>query len=501
LFVEEAKTLVALSHGNIVPIYELGVVNERYFIAMEYIDGPSLDRLCRNVHRRGRTIVPGVAAYIASELLKGLDYAHRKGDGVIHRDLSPRNGMISREGEVKLVDFGLAVTVDGRQPAPGRGGRPVGSFPYMSPEQVRGEPLDGQSDLFSAGVLLWEMLTGQPLFARPDEDGTLDAVLNASIPKPSVLRPDLPGALDTICLRALARSKDERYRSAGAFLGEINKYVYALAEAVTPQILSELVAGTCPPSARERAASAAPIDETTAEDAIDRTRPMKETLSRDGSGEEKVKTFATNADFEEVLAKHNQTPLMPFRAISDAEALIAKQRRDAAAEASLPPPPVGSRMAWLIAAVAALVAIAAIAIAFRPSSNGSVADAAAVTAIAPDAPQRAIVATDAAVTRDAASTQISGDASPPADARVAKRRADAGAPRPTGTGTLRVGASPRGDVYVDGKLVGEAPGQWEIPAGPHRVRVKYKDQSRSFRVSVRAGEEITTDFIEFRDGP
>src|ERR1043165_5941468 len=111
MFVAEAKTLVTLAHGNIVPVYELGVVEDRYFIAMEYIDGPTLYRLTETLARKGVQMEPAVAAWIAARILEGLDYAHRKGEGVIHRDLSPRNVMLSRDGEVKLVDFGIAVTL------------------------------------------------------------------------------------------------------------------------------------------------------------------------------------------------------------------------------------------------------------------------------------------------------------------------------------------------------------------------------------------------------
>ena len=111
LFVAEAKILVTLAHGNIVPVYELGVVDDTYFIAMEYIDGPTLYRLTETLRRRGVRMAPAVAAWITARILEGLDYAHRKGEGVIHRDLSPRNVMLSRDGEVKLVDFGIAVTL------------------------------------------------------------------------------------------------------------------------------------------------------------------------------------------------------------------------------------------------------------------------------------------------------------------------------------------------------------------------------------------------------
>ena len=157
LFVAEAKILVTLAHGNIVPVYELGVIDDTYFIAMEYIDGPTLYRLTETLRRRGAAIAPAVAAWITARILEGLDYAHRKGDGVIHRDLSPRNVMLSRDGEVKLVDFGIAVTLGDPSGDEAGESAPTGSFPYMSPEQVRKQPLTVQTDLFSVGVLFWKI--------------------------------------------------------------------------------------------------------------------------------------------------------------------------------------------------------------------------------------------------------------------------------------------------------------------------------------------------------
>src|SRR6476661_8095761 len=136
MFVAEAKTLVTLTHGNIVPVYELGVVEDTYYIAMDYIDGPTLYRLTETMARRDARMDPALAAWIGSRILDGLDYAHRKGEGVIHRDLSPRNVMLSRDGEVKLVDFGIAVTLGNAGEDDTGESAPTGSFPYMSPEQV-----------------------------------------------------------------------------------------------------------------------------------------------------------------------------------------------------------------------------------------------------------------------------------------------------------------------------------------------------------------------------
>lgn len=259
LFVAEAKILVGLVHGNIVPVYELGVIGDTYYIAMEYIDGPSLYRLTEQLRLTGRPMEPALAAHVTTKILDGLDYAHRKGEGIIHRDLSGRNVMISRDGEVKLVDFGIAVTLG--DPGDAAGDTPAGSFPYMSPEQVRREALTGQSDLFSAGILLWEMLSGERLFARPDAAATLRAVTDAEIVPPSVHNPAVPGRLDELVMKALQRDQAQRWQTAAEMLAALHRYLYSLEETPGPRELGRLVARLCPPTARRRPteSDAAPV--------------------------------------------------------------------------------------------------------------------------------------------------------------------------------------------------------------------------------------------------
>lgn len=321
LFVAEAKTLVTLTHGNIVPVYELGVVDDTYFIAMEYIDGPTLYRLTEALQRRNGEMAPAVAAWITARILEGLDYAHRKGEGVIHRDLSPRNVMLSRDGEVKLVDFGIAVTLgagadDGSQSAP------TGSFPYMSPEQVRREPLTGQTDLFSVGVLCWEMLVGKRLFARNDPDATLAAVTSSEIPKPSSLRPEVPARLDEVVMRALERDKANRWANAAEMLAALQKFLYALDDTPGPRDLAAMIARYCPPETRRLPTHADPVEGadgehtvTHADKAGDPTPPpagpRTAVIPRDGAtprGRPKrpptrQESFATHVGFHDMLER------------------------------------------------------------------------------------------------------------------------------------------------------------------------------------------------------
>ncbi|TMQ13650.1 MAG: PEGA domain-containing protein [Deltaproteobacteria bacterium] len=322
LFVAEAKTLVTLAHGNIVPVYELGVIDDTYFIAMEYIDGPTLYRLTEALRRRGARMAPAVAAWITARILEGLDYAHRKGDGVIHRDLSPRNVMLSRDGEVNLVDFGIAVTL-GADSDDGSQSAPTGSFPYMSPEQVRKESLTGQTDLFSTGVLLWEMLVGHRLFARSDPDATLHAVLDGDIARPSAENPDVPARLDDVVMRALERDMTARWSTAGDMLAALQRYLYSLDDPPGPRDVAALVARYCPPETRrlpthhDEFADAEPSPITrpharAASVAPDELRPGPATavIPRDDAvprgkrpSRARTESFATNVDLAQMLER------------------------------------------------------------------------------------------------------------------------------------------------------------------------------------------------------
>jgi hypothetical protein len=366
LFVAEAKTLVTLAHGNIVPVYELGVIDDTYFIAMEYIDGPTLYRFTEALARRGDRLPPAAAAWIAARILEGLDYAHRKGEGVIHRDLSPRNVMLSRDGEVKLVDFGIAVPLGAADDGDAQSA-PTGSFPYMSPEQVRREPLSGQTDLFSVGVLFWEMLAGKRLFARPDPDATLAAVTGADIPPPSSVAPGVPARLDEIALRALQRDQAARWASAGEMLHELQRYLYSLDETPGPRDAAALVAKYCPPETRRLPTHAdAPVagegDGGAAAGAIagpytarierdaPPSGPRTTPIDRGAAAEEapapvlagtqrrpRTETFATHVELRHMLER--ATPLFPIQAITEAEeaSLIA-----GSAEKASPPPPAAA---------------------------------------------------------------------------------------------------------------------------------------------------------------
>lgn len=244
-FVREAKTVARLTHANICPIYELGKVGESLYMAIEYIAGKDLGKITRRLARGGQTMPPVVAAFIAARLCDALDYAHSlrnsngSSAGVVHRDLSPTNILVSYEGQVKLIDFGLAKAVGRAQQTNVDALKK--KLGYMSPEMVKGKPLDSRSDIFGVGVSLYEMLTGRRLFVGKDDIDTLKLVGTANVPPPSAVSEDVPDDLEVVVMRALEREPEDRFQTAGEMGQILNAYVHRTSGAFTTQTLSEWV--------------------------------------------------------------------------------------------------------------------------------------------------------------------------------------------------------------------------------------------------------------------
>jgi serine/threonine protein kinase len=217
-FVHEAKICARLTHESICPTYELGKVGESLYMASEWLAGKDLGALIRRLQYIGRVMPPLMAAWIASRMCDALDYAHNLKDvagkpiGIVHRDLSPANIVISYDGQVKLIDFGLAkATGRAQQTNVDALKQKIG---YMSPELVRGVSLDARSDLFGVGVCLYEMVTGRRLFAGADDIATLKLVSHAVVPPPSALLEDTPDELEMIMMRALEKDPEARWPNA-----------------------------------------------------------------------------------------------------------------------------------------------------------------------------------------------------------------------------------------------------------------------------------------------
>ena len=228
MLVHEAKLAAALRHFNVVQVYDLGEIDGQVFIAMEYVQGRDLANVLSNTYRRKERLPLNVGLCVATEFMTGLDYAHRMRAtdgtplGIIHRDISPQNILISFEGEVKVTDFGIARVLSEKDNID-LPGNLHGKFGYMSPEQVKGQEIDQRSDIFSAGVVLWEILTGRRLFRGKEHRETIRMIVSHPVAPPSTRNAEIPPEVDRIVLKALARDRGERYQTTGALLGELSR--------------------------------------------------------------------------------------------------------------------------------------------------------------------------------------------------------------------------------------------------------------------------------------
>jgi serine/threonine-protein kinase len=217
MFLDEARTVARINHPNVVQVYELGKDGDDLFLTMEYLEGESVSGLLRRLWANGRTLPPLLAAHLVAEACKGLQVAHDlvDEDGVpldlVHRDVSPQNLFVTYDGAVKVLDFGIAKLAN--RDTKTEPGQIKGKFAYMSPEQCAGKNLDRRSDVFSLGIVLYEMLTGCRLFARDGDLATLRALCEDPIVPPSRLVEAIPATLDSTCMTALSRRREERFAS------------------------------------------------------------------------------------------------------------------------------------------------------------------------------------------------------------------------------------------------------------------------------------------------
>lgn len=230
-FVGEAKLVADLVHQNIVQIYKLGKVGRIFYILMEYVQGVNISQFMKRHVEFDLKVPTDLAVFIASRICRGLEYAHNRKDrygaplGVVHRDISPKNLMLSSEGEVKILDFGVAKAA---MFAPDEGEVVVGKFSYMSPEQAQRLMTDKRADIFSLGVVLFELLTLERLFGGPQTDTqiTIHNILEKQIPDISKLNPEVPEPLERIVRKALERDPWKRYQDAGDMGYDLEYFMY-----------------------------------------------------------------------------------------------------------------------------------------------------------------------------------------------------------------------------------------------------------------------------------
>jgi serine/threonine protein kinase len=266
MLVDEAKILVLLTHANVAQVFDLGCIEGTYFISMEFVEGVDVHGLQKAAARAAEELPIPVCCFLVAEMLNGLDYAHRKRDAsgrplnIVHRDVSPQNVLISHAGEVKLVDFGIAKTslrVEGTEV-----GVIKGKYYYMSPEQAWADAIDRRSDVFSTGIVLFEMLTGRMLYSARSIPELIGKVRAAEIPSPVTLRPEIPEALSNIVMKALERDPNARYQNALDFSEALRDYLYETAPAFNASRLAQYVTNLLDKASRVSGDPNAKADET-----------------------------------------------------------------------------------------------------------------------------------------------------------------------------------------------------------------------------------------------
>ncbi len=287
MFLDEAKLSLYLQHANIVQVFDISrTPDNAYFLVMEFVDGCNLKSLIERQKQKGKRIEVAHAIYMMIECCKALHYAHSLEDpengeplGIVHRDISPPNILLSKNGEVKLVDFGLAKA--NTQLEQTDQGVVKGKFSYLSPEAASGLEVDHRADVFAVGIILWELFTGKRLFYGDTDYQTVELVRNARIPSITQHNPGVEAEIEEVIRKALARDPEERYQSAADLGDALAQYLFSRRMKVTARDISALVKDTQVEMMRKR--SAEPKESVI--DALINDEMQKMTSLIDGEGE------------------------------------------------------------------------------------------------------------------------------------------------------------------------------------------------------------------------
>jgi serine/threonine-protein kinase len=479
MFVREAQLSMSLVHQNIVPVFDFGRIGDDVFLAMEHIDGKDLGSTLARDRTAG--MPPLLAAFVAHECCEALDHAHSRPDGVTHRDVTPRNVLLSWRGEVKLADFGIAAVV----------GEVAGSFGtpgYMAPEQANALRCDARADVYALGIVLWESLIGTHVRPTGDRQATVDAARSGKLPE---IADSIPAELATIIRRATARAPDERYASARD-----------MAEALDNFIVAER-ARTVGPTPAKRLAEWLRVRWG---DARDETGPVDEPVVPDGfvsfldDGADNVRGSHTERSVAETAPADVPEPEPPRANAATAPAALATPE-----PVPVPAPvPVAdaSRRRWVLIAVAlALVSMIVIAVT-RGDRNAVVADA-GVAIVVPDAAAHdAVIVIDI----DAPLVDAPPDATPPdAPSDAGRAPIDAGhrvlpprdAVRPAVLRPIVIGATPWAYFTVDDSPTQhETPKTLQLSVGSHRITFSNPQLGVSRTVTVDVPAEGFARHVE-----
>jgi serine/threonine protein kinase len=264
MFLDEARLSAQLSHSNCVQVFDIGVGDNAYFIVMEFVDGGNLKSIVDHIKKTGRDFPVEAAVYISLEICKGLAYAHELTDSngtplhIVHRDMSPPNVLITKHGEIKIVDFGLAKA--NSQLEKSEPGIIKGKFSYLAPEAAMGQDVDARTDIFAIGIILWELLAGQRLFLGDTDFQTVKKVQAAVVPSISQINKRVPKDLEAIMARALAREPSARYPTARELGYDLTRFLFKFGVPVSTFEIGKLVQGAMKERQAKRPVQASIID-------------------------------------------------------------------------------------------------------------------------------------------------------------------------------------------------------------------------------------------------
>jgi eukaryotic-like serine/threonine-protein kinase len=537
MFLNEARLAARLDHPNIVSIYDLGEANGNYFIAMEFIDGPSLRAVAKRARERGERLPIAEVVKIVSMAAGGLHYAHDLADadgrplGLVHRDISPDNILVHRNGMAKVVDFGIAKAANssGRT----RTGALKGKVAYMPPEQLRGDPLDRRADVFALGVVLYEMIAGR----RPwegDSDVSLIGQIMTEEPKPLLaLRPDAPAGLTAVLDRALAKEREARYSSCHDLQADLEALLVSLGKTITAARVSDFAKAYEEPVPAPDESTGAAMKALEAE--MNLSGPTAAVAGRRASPREPRTTvlpppapkrhgFAYGAiAFLCVAAiggsggylvlqrqgmltaprsvEPGAEPAAPHVEIATTAPTMTPPAADAvppptpppAAPVAVPPPPAP------VAVPSAPAAPPAAPVAGPPSPPAAPPPAQVAVAAVPDAPPAA--PTSAQALADKPGRSVPPPAPPPAVHAKPKRSVPLPAPPVAMRGELVLLIRPWAKVEVDGQDVGVTPlnEPLMLAEGEHTVRLVNTDLGKDITRTVRitaSGREVLKEILD-----
>jgi serine/threonine protein kinase len=491
MFIAEARVASRLNHANLVHIFDFDRHEDTYYLAMEYVRGKSLADVHRRARDEGRAFPQLLAAQVGLEVARGLAYAHKLTEhgqslGLVHRDVTPHNVLISFEGAVKLTDFGIAKASNRASTA----GMLKGKFAYMAPEQARGEPVDARTDIFALGITVWELLAGTRLFDGESDVAVLRAVQERPIQSPRDFNPATDAALSALVMRGLQRDPVQRYQTAGEFERALLQYVIGGARTPEDTDVGSFVRSLFAEEAatEEESGPAVPLQLIASTEAsAPRSRPQGE------SGrmlQQTVRSGGSPVPMEdEALAPTRapsvgKTPRAQSRPTTPgAQSAVTKAPpRD---EASVLAAQLGRRSRWMALAFLAVAALAAVAgVAFLAGRSESRSEGSLTAPIRSDSARSEPPTPSATPTPPAA---VPGATPAAAVSPVAATPAPTAGP----PGFLLVRVQPWAKLYVDGKFHGDIEGtshRISLDPGPHVVRLANGRKSKSWNVDIESGK-------------